>query len=164
MSSTRTKTGVLAVLVLAIDQATKALVRGSFAPCSVHDCAQVRIGPLSILNQTNTGGAFSLRSGSGVWVLLALLSVLIVPVYGKRLGRAGGRSISIAVALGLLAGGGLGNLLDRIRFGGVTDFLVPGGYVTMNLADVAALAGTVLTIRLLVRELRAGTQLSRQPA
>jgi signal peptidase II len=140
----------VALVVLAVDQIAKALVRGTIPPCDAHWCAHVRLGPVWMINATNPGGAFSLRSGSTVWVLLALLGVMAVPLYRSRLARLDDGGWRIPIALGLLLGGALGNLVDRLLFGGVTDFLYLGNFITINLADVAVVLGTIATGRLLV--------------
>src|SRR5437588_9989586 len=143
-------TAVASVAVV-IDQLTKAIVRVALPHCTATSCVQLHAGPIGIVDRMNSGSGFSFGQGSGVWVPLTLLSVLLVPLFGIRLGRLGESGWRLPLALGLAAGGALGNLIDRVAFGGVTDFLVPGGYVTFNLADVAATTGTVMTVAFLVR-------------
>jgi signal peptidase II len=55
-----------------------------------------------------------------------------------------------ALAVGLQLGGALGNVFDRIAFGGVTDFIDAGAGVTFNMADVALVAGMLLAVPLLM--------------
>jgi signal peptidase II len=62
----------------------------------------------------------------------------------------------IWVAVGLLAGGALGNLADRIRADAVTDYIDVGSWPPFNLADVAISAGVILLVLLYVREPEAG--------
>jgi signal peptidase II len=142
---------MVAIAILVIDQSTKVMVRSLIPPCGPDVCAGYHAGPIAIINQTNTGGALSFGPGSALWVLLAMVSVLIVPVYGLGIRGATTRTWTLALALGLVVGGAMGNLTDRLLHGGVTDFLVPGGHVTFNIADVAALVGTVMTVVILIR-------------
>src|SRR5690349_7168659 len=86
-STDLSRTWLVAVVVFLVDQLSKAVVRGTLAPCSATSCAQIHACPLLFVNQTNPGGAFSLGPGSALWVGLTLTSVLLVPVYGARIGR-----------------------------------------------------------------------------
>jgi signal peptidase II len=151
---------MVAIAILVIDQSTKVMIRSLLSPCANGGCDQLHAGPFAIINKTNTGGAFSARPGSAMWVLLAMVSMLIVPVYGLGIRGTATRTWTLPLALGLVAGGGLGNLTDRLLYGGVTDFLVPGGGVTFNIADVAAVTGTVMAIAILLRN-RAGLRARR---
>jgi signal peptidase II len=142
---------MVATTILVIDQSTKVMIRSILLPCTNGSCDTLHAGPFAIINQTNTGSAFGFHPGSPLWVLLAMVSVLLVPVYGSRLRSVADRTWILPIALGLVAGGALGNLTDRLLYGGATDFLVPGAYVTLNLADVAVLIGTAMTIAILLR-------------
>src|SRR2546425_698958 len=66
----RQANGILFVTltVVVLDQMTKALVRGTLAPCSARFCEHVQLGPVSLINQTNTGGALSAGPGLAAWV------------------------------------------------------------------------------------------------
>jgi len=107
----------------------------------------------------NTGAAFSLRYGVGepaerwlqiactVWTLIFLYALFRRVAYSAR---------TAVVGLGLMSGGGTGNLVDRVRHAdGVVDFInVDVGVLRLfvfNLADVAALAGAILLIWALCR-------------
>jgi signal peptidase II len=142
--------GMVALAILVIDQSTKVMVRSLIPPCGPTGCLGFRAGPLAIINLTNRQAPFSPAPGTFLWVVLTIASFVAVLRFASRL-RNPGRSWTLPLALGLLAGGALGNLTDRLLNGGVTDFLVPGAYVTFNLADVAALLGTVMTIVIVVR-------------
>ena len=143
---------LVAVAVLLADQATKLLVRAALAACSAAPCDHLRLGPLARVNTANPVGAFNVGSGASVrFVATTLLALVLVPVYGGRLARAGVGGWQAPLALGLVAGGALGNLVDRIGAGAVTDFLyVPPAFV-LNVADVAVIAGTALSVRLLLK-------------
>ena len=149
--SLATASGVIALTVVAVDQATKALVRWVLPLCSPSACNGVHAGPFVFVNRTNPGAAFGIGAASTACVLLAATSCLLIPPLGARLSAAGANRGTVALTLGLLTGGAVGNLADRIVFGAVTDFLIPGGHVVLNLADVAVMAGMAMTIGLLVR-------------
>ena len=89
----------------------------------------------------NTGAAFGLFAGR-VWLLsLIAITVSVLVVYLLR----GARHDPLqSVALGLVAGGALGNIVDRVRLNHVTDFLAVGIWPKFNLADAAITVGLVL--------------------
>ena len=93
-------------------------------------------GVLEITHCVNTGAAFSVLEGRTL--LLAALSVLLLAGLIVFFMRSPELNTGTHVALGVLAGGGLGNLADRIVFGGVTDYIrllfLP--FPVFNLADI----------------------------
>ena len=93
-------------------------------------------GVLEITHCVNTGAAFSMLTGRTV--LLALLSVALLGAIFVFFMRCTRLRTSSAVALAALVGGGLGNLTDRVVFGGVTDYFrllfIP--FPVFNLADI----------------------------
>jgi signal peptidase II len=127
-------------VVVAIDQASKALVRDN-----VGRGETVEVLPfLDIANTRNKGVAFGLAGdvsplliGGTLLVLLALLGYLATRA------RAGW---AIWLPAGLLIGGALGNLADRVRDGSVTDFIDFPLWATFNLADVAIVVGVGLLV------------------
>lgn len=100
----------------------------------------------------NPGVAFGLLRGSQ---LVPWLSVLALVVFALYLARSLSGSRAGGAALGLILGGGLANLLDRVGDGRVTDYLDAGvcawRWPTFNLPDTAIAAGVVLVLWLLVR-------------
>ena len=99
---------------------------------------------------TNTGAAFGLfPSGSLVFTLVALLVAGVIVLYNFRLPPG---QLLLRVALGLQLGGALGNLIDRLRLGHVTDFLDFGTWPVFNLADASIVAGVTLLAILTLRE------------
>jgi signal peptidase II len=143
-----------AILVLVSDELLKAFVRATLAVCDVsHLSACPRldlVGPLRLVRAENAGSALGYAQGLGVWVLLAAVGLLLIPLYASRLRAAG---VVGALAAGLQAGGALGNLLDRLVLGGATDMLTFGPGLVWNLADVALAVGTLLATVLLARAL-----------
>jgi signal peptidase II len=96
----------------------------------------------------NQGIAFGFFSGwaSAVTILTAG-AVLWMVVY---FARAGARHPILPVALGLLIGGSLGNLIDRLRLGHVTDFIDPPYWPAFNLADTFIVAGVAILLAALI--------------
>lgn len=101
-------------------------------------------GPVSLTHGHNSGAVLGFLSGNPDFVVFLSLFVLVVAV--GYFGRAGSRSAVLTPALGLLVGGILGNLIDRLRFGTVTDFLELPLSPAFNLADAFIVAGAALTI------------------
>jgi len=132
-------------LVVVLDQAAKALVESELAPGEQVDV----LGPLGLTLSRNSGVAFGLAPGGGVrLVLLAGLALLVVAyVFSREPDRPG-----MWVATGLLAGGAVGNLADRVRAGAVTDYVELGAWPAFNLADVAITAGVLLLALSYLRE------------
>lgn len=129
--------GALCGLVVVLDQAVKALVEAQLVPGE--DVAV--FGPLGLTLSHNSGIAFGLASGGGTrLVLLTGLALVVVGfVFSRDPARPG-----VWVAAGLLAGGALGNLADRVRADAVTDYVQLGAWPAFNLADVAVTAGVAL--------------------
>jgi signal peptidase II len=129
--------GALCGLVVILDQAAKALIEAKLAPGQDVDV----VGPLDLTLSHNSGVAFGLASGGGT--RLVLVTVLALGVVGYLFSRDPTRP-GMWVAAGLLAGGALGNLADRIRVDAVTDYVAIGNWPAFNLADVAVTAGVLL--------------------
>lgn len=130
---------VLAAVVLGLDQATKALVRGAVGRGERID---VVLG-LEIVNVRNPGIAFGLFEDGGL-LLLAITAgtlSLLVAWFATGPTRPG-----LWIAVGLLIGGAAGNLLDRLREGEVTDFIDPPLWPAFNVADIAITFGVLLLI------------------
>ncbi len=139
------KAVLLAAAVIAIDRITKHLVRGHIGLLQSHT---VIPGVLRLVHYRNTGVAFDVLSGAGPFVIvvegLALVALLVY--FARHPTRRG-----LWVPTGLLVGGALGNLLDRLLDGSVTDFIKFPDWPAFNVADIAITVG-VITL-LLVLEL-----------
>ena len=136
-----------AALIVLADQVTKVLALAHLAPGERVEVT----GFLNLVLVFNKGAAFSLLAGAGGWqtpVLVgfaalasAVIAVLIVRSPHERLFSGG---------LALILGGALGNVIDRLRFGHVVDFvdLHAGGWhwPAFNVADAAITVGAVLLI------------------
>lgn len=125
----------VAVLALAADQVLKALVPKSIALGEETFVA----GPFSLTHVRNSGIAFGLFPN---WTAaIAALTGIVVAVLLVYFARTGAGNPLLPVALGLLAGGSLSNLADRIRLGYVTDYLHLEYWPSFNLADTFIVAG-----------------------
>src|SRR4029079_13785528 len=132
----------LAALVLALDQLTKVWLTSFLAPGQ----SLAVLGDLiRLVHGQNAGGLFGLLQGQAV--PLALVSLVVVGLILAHTARSG-HNPYLAITLGLLLGGALGNLLDRVRLGYVVDFVDAGiGSVRwdpFNLADAAIRRAIVL--------------------
>ena len=128
--------------VLAVDQLTKAWARANLQPEHVERVIGRWIELYLIRNQ---GAAFGLFSGLGAILSIAVALLLLVMLVLVLRGRVSDR-LSL-VAFGAVLGGGLSNLIDRLRMHAVVDFLVVRPWpAVFNLADVAIRGGAILLV------------------
>ena len=135
--------------VLALDQATKALALASLDPAA--GGGPVEVAPFfNLVLVWNTGVSFGMLAdagGAAPWILVGL-ALLIAGVVAAWLARE--RRALPRFALWLVLAGALGNIVDRVRFGAVVDFLDfhLGGYhwPAFNVADSAIVIGACLLI------------------
>ena len=138
--------GLVAVAVAAIvaDQVTKHVVTSTL---SIDESVHV-IGPLSIHHVQNTGIAFGFFAGAtSIVTIVTALAVAWMLVF---FARSGARHPVLPAALGLLAGGSISNLADRVRLGHVTDFIDFSYWPAFNLADSFIVVGVVILLAALV--------------
>jgi signal peptidase II len=129
---------------VAADQATKRIVRAELA---LGDEVAVA-GALTLHHVQNTGIAFGLfASATSIVIVLTAAAVLWMLAYFTR---SGSRHPILPVGLGLVIGGSVSNLADRIRLGHVTDFLDVGFWPAFNLADTFIVVGVSLLLGALV--------------
>jgi len=121
--------------VIVLDQVSKAIIRSSL---SIGEHVQLVFG-FSLTNTPNSGLAFGIGQGEGFVLVVTVVALVLVLIwFALDPSRPG-----MWLAVGLLAGGALGNLADRIRIDAVTDFIDPPLWPTFNLADVAITAGAL---------------------
>ena len=137
--------GGLAALVLAADQVSKAVVEADLVPGEKVDV----LGPLQITLAHNEGVAFGLAGGAGA--PLILLTLVALGAVGYMFARKPTRP-GMWIATGLVAGGAVGNLVDRVRAGAVTDFIHISSWPPFNLADAAVVAGVLLLVLIYMRD------------
>jgi signal peptidase II len=137
--------GLVVVLVLLVDQGAKALVRSSIAPGARHELP----GPLSFVDVHNRGVAFGFLGGSGGLVLAVTFAALalLLAYFARHAERP-----LLWLPTGLVLGGALGNLIDRVHQGYVTDFIHVPHWPAFNVADMCITGGVVALV--LVLELR----------
>ena len=138
--------GLVAVAVAAIvaDQVTKHVVTSTL---SIDESVHV-IGPLSIHHVQNTGIAFGFFAGAtSIVTIVTAIAVAWMLVF---FARSGARHPVLPAALGLLAGGSISNLADRVRLGHVTDFIDVSYWPAFNLADSFIVVGVVILLAALV--------------
>jgi signal peptidase II len=122
------------------DQLTKAIVSSQLA---LDDSVHV-IGPFSIHHVQNSGIAFGLfASATSLVILLTGVAVAWMLYF---FGRSGARHPVLPVALGLVIGGSISNLIDRVRLGHVTDFLDLRWWPAFNLADSFITVGVAILL------------------
>jgi signal peptidase II len=133
------------VVVVAADQLSKAAVRASIVPGETRGV----LPGVQLVNTRNQGVAFGFLPGHHVVVtVLVGLALLTLLVY---FARNRDRSL-IWLPTGLLLGGALGNVLDRLRAGSVTDFIkLPLGWPPFNLADASITIGVLLLLFVIER-------------
>ncbi len=148
-----TRIGLLvAVVILVLDQASKWWI---LEVLNLPLLRQVVLLPvLSLTMVWNRGVTFGLLSGFGEWgyLLLTTVSLVVVAALGVWLRRAETRLA--AIAIGAVVGGAIGNVIDRLRFGAVVDFIhahvdTPWGefsWYVFNVADAAIVCGVVALI------------------
>jgi signal peptidase II len=132
--------GAVALAAIAADQLTKAIVSTQLA---LDDSVHV-IGPFSIHHVQNSGIAFGFfASATSLVILLTGVAVAWMLYFFSR---SGARHPVLPVALGLVIGGSVSNLVDRIRVGHVTDFLDLKFWPAFNLADSFITVGVAILL------------------
>ena len=125
----------LAAAIVVADQLTKVWIRASIAP---GNSVSIVGDYLRLVHSQNNGALFGLFRESAL--LFGLASIVVIGLIVGYHARSG-RSSYMSVALGLLLGGALGNLIDRLRLGHVVDFVDAGigslRWYTFNVADAA---------------------------
>lgn len=134
-----------AVVVLAVDQVTKSLAVQDLARGPVHV-----VGPLSFELGYNTGAAFSIGAGLTLPIIVIAFVLVLILVWFAR----GTPSLDAAVGTGMILGGALGNLSDRLfrgHAGAVVDFIHFNFWPTFNVADASIVVGTIVLLVAIVR-------------
>jgi len=134
---------ILSILVL--DRLTKWWVMNNFLPGQ----SQPLVDDLLWLTYVqNHGAAFGILAGKGWFFSLAAVVIIVgMAVYIFHY-KPGG---CLQLYMGFIAGGALGNLIDRIRFHHVIDFLDLGWWPVFNVADMAIVSGGILLVLYLMR-------------
>jgi signal peptidase II len=146
--------GGLAAAVVVADQLTKAWIVANVDPAQP---TRVVDDYLRLVITHNAGALFGLFQGQApVFAAVSLGVMALIVAYQARTGSA----LIMSVALGLLLGGAIGNVIDRLRFGYVLDFVDAGigglRWYTFNVADSAISLSIVLLILVALRPSLAG--------
>ena len=140
------RVALVAAAVVALDQATKALVRST-----VDEGERISVLPgVEIVHTRNTGVAFGALSGGGaiVTLVVALALALLLVYFATHVRRP-----LFWLPTGMLLGGAIGNVIDRARGGGVTDFVqIPLGFPAFNVADMSITFGVLVLLYVLERD------------
>lgn len=135
----------VAAIALMLDQLSKVFVRSQI---DAGDRIDLVLG-VDLVRVSNDGIAFGLLDHTGDWVIL-LAAVAFAVLIGYFLAVADRPGLWLP--LGLLAGGALGNLVDRITQGSVTDFIDPPRWPAFNVADIEITTGVLVLILLFLRD------------
>ncbi len=138
---------LLAVAIVVIDQITKFVIMQKFV---LHETLYIT-SFFNLVRVHNAGAAFSLLADAGGWQRIFFIGVAIVAsVWVVWLLRRYPQQTLFCFALGMILGGAIGNLIDRVLFGAVVDFVQVhyAGYYfpAFNVADSAITCGAGLLI------------------
>lgn len=135
--------GSIALLVVIADQLTKTWIRTNLAMGEV----LVDKGFVQIIHVQNTGASFGIFTGHTLFIIVAvflemILILSIVYLFHNRLSSVD--SMFMRVGAGLIFGGAIGNQIDRLRLGHVTDFIDFKWWPAFNAADASAVIGAFI--------------------
>ncbi len=133
---------IIVILSVIVDQTTKAAAREVLEESSM----ELIPGVINLIHVENTGAAFSL--GQGATLLFVAVAIVFVIVATLIVWRTPDLPYGLVVTIGLVAGGGLGNMFDRIMGGSVTDFIATAfiDFPVFNVADICVTLGVILSI------------------
>lgn len=138
---------LITFIVLGIDQASKHWIRSNLAYGQSWSIIPALDGFLNITYIHNSGAAFGiLPQANLMFIIVAIIVVAVMVVYYLYLPPGG---FLVRASLGLQLGGALGNLIDRLRYGYVTDFVDIGisptlRWSTFNVADACIVTGVFI--------------------
>jgi signal peptidase II len=134
----------LAGLVVVLDQWTKSLVRANLTFQEIWSPWQWLTPYVRIVHWKNSGAAFGmLQDFSLVFTILAIIVSLVILYYFPQVPR---QDWSLRLAMGLQLGGALGNLVDRLTQGFVTDFISVYNFPVFNVADASISVGVAILV------------------
>lgn len=135
----------VAIVILALDQVTKSIAVAEWSRHPLHIA-----GPIALRVQYNSGVAFSIGTSlTGPIIVVVVVLVLAVAWFARR-----APTTQAAVAIGLILGGAVGNLSDRLfrgHHGAVVDFIYTRYWPTFNVADASIVCGCILVAWTLLR-------------
>lgn len=131
---------IVVILAVLLDQTTKAAAREV-----LEEGPRVLIpGVINLIHVENTGAAFSL--GQGANMLFIAIAVVFIVIATAIVWRTPNLPYKLVIPIGLVAGGGMGNMIDRIIDGSVTDYISTAfmSFPVFNVADICVTVGIVL--------------------
>ena len=139
---------LIGAALISLDQWTKALVRANIPVGSdwLPDSLGWLMPYLRVRHWHNIGTAFGLFQYELVNTIVSILAVVIALVIVYYFPRASRRDWWIRLALALQFSGAIGNLIDRLRFGQVTDFISVGSFAIFNVADSCISVGVAILV------------------
>lgn len=156
--------GLIALAVIALDQITKLIIVKLLPNSSIEKT--VIPGFFKLVHWENTGAAWSLFRGSNAILAAVALVALVILFFSRQ--HFDARTLIGQIAFGLICGGIVGNLIDRIRVKSVIDFLYfylgDWGFPAFNVADSAICTGVALVFLLTWRNERGPKPAESSPA
>jgi signal peptidase II len=144
---------VIAAVVVLIDQLTKAAVNTYM---QVGESLPVISGVLHITHVKNAGAAFGLmQDAQPLFLIAAIALIVLISIFHRRIREEG---FWMTAALGMVLGGAIGNLIDRVSTGAVTDFIDIRIWPVFNAADSAIVVGVAILGVLLLLTSKDGKQ------
>ncbi len=131
---------LIALVVIAADQFTKSQVREHL----LYGEVGWSFGPAQIIHFTNSGAAFGILQGQTLFLIM--MSVFGLGAIAMYYFYPPMDHWIVRIALGLQLGGALGNFIDRVRLGEVTDWIDVGGFPTFNVADACISVSIVVVL------------------
>ena len=146
---------ITASLVIASDQVSKFFVRDNMTLGQ----SMPEEGFFRITHITNAGGSWGIFGNTAFLTIATLVVVIAALVLYLRYPLV--RRMPVRVAMGLLIGGAIGNIIDRLSRGHVTDFIDVGAWPVFNVADCAIVIGVILIALYLIFSARKERRLDK---
>ncbi len=147
--------------IVIVDQFTKGYIRSTIPFGEIWSPWEWLTPIARIVHWTNSGVAFGMFQGQGyLFTVLAILVSLVIVFYFPRIPK---EDKILRFALCLQLGGAIGNLVDRLFFGEVTDFISIGNFPVFNIADASITTGVaVLILGIWIQEKNENNQVKNQ--
>lgn len=129
---------ITATIILLIDQGTKYIVKSTM---SLYESIPVIPNIFHLTYIENPGAAFGLFANQRVFFVIITLIILVSIIYFYY--KLKGNHLLLRIALGMVVGGAIGNLIDRLKMGVVTDFFDFRIWPVFNIADTAIVLGMI---------------------
>jgi len=158
--------GLIALAVVILDQLTKFIIIEFLPDSSIEKT--IIPGFFKLVHWQNTGAAWSLFRGSNAVLTIVALVALVILIWYLSRHHFDARTLIEQIAFGLICGGIVGNLIDRIRIKSVTDFLYfylgDWSFPAFNVADSAICTGVGLVVLLALKSERSPKAAESSPA